>query len=140
MDQRLREIVRARSLGICEYCRFPEKFSVRPFHCDHVVARQHGGESTHENLAWACNHCNLHKGPNLTGIDPLTGQTTPLFNPRRDRWEEHFAWEKTRLVGRTPVGRTTVYVLDANNELLVATRAALIAERVYFADTPSKPD
>ena len=132
MDQRLRELVRERALGNCEYCRFPQQSSVRPFHCDHVVAQQHGGESVAENLAWACNHCNLHKGPNLTSIDPLTGQTTRLFNPRRDQWEELFLWEGAILVGRTAIGRATVNIVDANNRMLVATRAALMEEGVYF--------
>ncbi len=129
MDQRLRELVRERAGRHCEYCRFPQEFSVRPFHCDHVVAQQHGGEFVTENLAWACN---LHKGPNLTSIDPLTGQTTRLFNPRRDQWEEHFLWQGAVLVGRTAIGRATVHILDANNRMLVATPAALMEEDVYF--------
>ena len=29
-----------------------------------------------DNLALACIDCNLHKGPNLTGIDPETNQVT----------------------------------------------------------------
>ena len=132
MDQRLRELVREPALRNWEYCGFPQQFSVRPFHCDHVVAQQHGGESVAENLAWACNHCNLHKGPNLTSIDPVTGQTTRLFNPRRDQWEEHFLWEGAILVGRTAVGRATANIVDGNNRLLVATRAALMEEGVYF--------
>jgi 5-methylcytosine-specific restriction endonuclease McrA len=72
---------------------------------EHIVARQHGGSSMQENLAWACHHCNLHKGPNLTGIDPDSNEVVRLFHPRRDRWEEHFAVHGPRLVGRTPVGR-----------------------------------
>jgi 5-methylcytosine-specific restriction endonuclease McrA len=102
MDQRLRELVRERAGGHCEYCGFPQEFSVRPFHCDHVVAQQHGGETVTENLAWACNHCNLHKGPNLTSIDPLTGQTTRLFHPRSDHWEDHFLWQGPVLLAGPP--------------------------------------
>src|SRR4051794_9946237 len=101
MDQRLRELVRERARGRCEYCRFPETFGVRPFHCDHIIAEQHRGKSVIQNLAWACNHCNLHKGPNLSGIDPVTEETVRLFHPRHDSWNEHFAWEGAHLVGRT---------------------------------------
>jgi hypothetical protein len=132
MDQRLRELVRERAGGRCEYCGFPQKFSVRPFHCDHVVAQQHGGETVTENLAWACNHCNLHKGPNLTSIDPMTGQTTRLFHPRSDHWEDHFLWQRPVLAGRTTIGRATVYILDANEPMVAASRAALMQEGVYF--------
>lgn len=38
----------------------------------------------------------------------------PLFNPRTQRWEEHFELEGVWIVGRTPIGRTTVRVLAMN--------------------------
>jgi hypothetical protein len=47
----------------------------------------------------------LHKGPNLTGIDPHTGQVAPLFHPRRDRWSEHFDFEGARIEGISGSGR-----------------------------------
>jgi hypothetical protein len=84
------------------------------FHIEHVVPRQHGGSSDPKNLALACHHCNLHKGPNLTGIDPDTGRLEPLFHPRRQEWDEHFAMDGANVVGRTPTGRVTVRVLAMN--------------------------
>ena len=39
-------------------------------HVEHIVPRMHGGSDDLENLALACIDCNLHKGSNLTGIDP----------------------------------------------------------------------
>jgi 5-methylcytosine-specific restriction endonuclease McrA len=53
-----------------------------------VVARQHRGLDQASNLVWACHRCNLQKVSNLTGIDPVTGEVAPLFNLRRDRWED----------------------------------------------------
>jgi hypothetical protein len=41
--------------------------------------RQHGGPSQLDNLALACWHSNLKKDPNLTGIDPDTGQIARFF-------------------------------------------------------------
>lgn len=76
--------VRRRAGHGCEYCRIPQVAFRRPFHVEHVVARQHGGTTELDNLAFACWHCNLKKGPNLAGIDPETGQTVLLFNPRKD--------------------------------------------------------
>ena len=37
-----------------------------------------------------CYHCNLHKGPNLSGIDQESGALVRLFNPREDKWDDHF--------------------------------------------------
>jgi 5-methylcytosine-specific restriction endonuclease McrA len=61
----LRESVRERAGGRCEYCRLPDAaLSPEDFHVEHVVARKHGGDNGVENLAWACIFCNLYKGPN----------------------------------------------------------------------------
>lgn len=85
-------------------------------HLEHVRPRKHGGSDDASNLCLACIDCNLYKGPNLTGIDPDTGAITPLFNPRLQRWDEHFFWKGIRIVGRTSVGRATVVVLNMNSE------------------------
>ena len=69
----------------------PQAAFRRPFHIEHIVARQHGGLGDADNLALACWHCNLKKGPNLTGIDPVTGQVTALFNLRNNKSTDHFA-------------------------------------------------
>src|SRR5580692_12396034 len=45
----------------------------RGFHIEHIIARQHGGSTGLDNLAFACWTCNLKKGPNLSGIDPVAG-------------------------------------------------------------------
>jgi hypothetical protein len=131
--------VRRRAAGLCEYCRIPEAAFRRPFHIEHVIARQHGGASDIENLALACWTCNLKKGPNLTGIDPQTGQITPLFNPRSDRWANHFAFSGGTSIARgieirglTAVGRTTVVVLAMNAEFRKMTRYQLWREGVEF--------
>jgi hypothetical protein len=67
-------------------------------------------------LALACDRCSAHKGPNLTGIDPETGEIVPLFNPREHIWEEHFRWSEATIIGRTAIGRTTIRVLTMNAE------------------------
>ena len=67
------------------------------FHADHIIARQHGGESGWENPALACLHCNQHKGPNIAGRNPETGEIVELFHPRRDWWGDHFDWNRADL-------------------------------------------
>ena len=72
MNQSLFRRVWDRAKGRCEYCHMPASAYVSSFHVDHIVARQHGGESSLENLALACMHCNQRKGPNIAGMDPET--------------------------------------------------------------------
>jgi hypothetical protein len=101
------------------------------FPIDHIIAQQHRGPTRADNLALACVNCNAHKGPNIAGIDPETGATVPLFHPRRDRWPDHFEWRGAELVGRTPVGRATIVVLDINDPEIVAVRKSLREEGAF---------
>jgi hypothetical protein len=127
MDEALREFVRQRAGHRCEYCRLhQEQDPLAQFQIEHIIAKQHGGRDIPSNLALSCHHCNLHKGPNLTGIDPDTRKIVRLFNPRRHKWQHHFAWVGPRLVGRTAIGRTTVVVLAINDPERVGLREALI--------------
>jgi hypothetical protein len=96
------------------------------FHIEHVTARQHGGGDRPENLALACDRCNAYKGPNLTGIDPTSGEMVPLFHPRRDDWLSHFRVEKTIVVGVTATGRATVELLQMNADARVELRSLLV--------------
>lgn len=126
MDEALRQLVRTRAAQRCEYCHLEQKYApFAHFHVDHIVSRQHGGSDDSENLALACHHCNLHKGPNLTGVDPESGQITPLFNPRKEIWDRHFALRGILVVGLTPIGRTTVRVLAMNAPDRMQLRAEL---------------
>ena len=102
-----------------------------PLHIDHIIARQHGGTAALDNLALACIHCNRHKGPNIAGADPATGELVRLFHPRRDRWDEHFEWTGAQLIGTTSVGRATVAVLAINNPEFLAARRTLIEQSMF---------
>jgi len=126
MKPSLKRRVWKRANGICEYCRMPSDLYLAPYQIDHIVAEQHGGRTTLSNLALACFHCNLRKGPNIAGKDPATGKTIRLFNPRKDQWGVHFRWHGARLIGRTGIGRTTIHVLDINHRAYVLVRKALI--------------
>jgi hypothetical protein len=131
MDEALEKLVRERAGHCREYYRLPEKCSSLSFEIDHIIARQHGGETTASNLALAGFADNHHKGPNLGSIDPKTGKKVWLFHPRRHKWDRHFPWDGPMLVGRTPIGRATIEVLAINLPYRVAQRAALIEEGVF---------
>ncbi len=131
VDDILARHVYERAEGRCEYCQLPEDYSSIPFELDHIIAEQHGGATVASNLALACFADNHHKGPNIAGIDPKTGKRAWLYNPRRHKWHRHFRWDEAILIGRTPIGRATIAVLDINAPHRVLQRAALIHEGVF---------
>jgi HNH endonuclease len=116
MEPTIRNEVRQRAGNRCEYCRLrQENEEENPFHIEHIIAQQHGGTDALENLALACSWCNAVKGPNLSSIDPDSGELTRLYHPRRDRWDEHFRREGPYILGLTAVGRTTAWLLRFND-------------------------
>lgn len=134
MDEFLTAQVRERARNRCEYCRLADWQHPGVYEVEHVIAKKHGGPTVFGNLAYASLHCNRHKGSDLAGIDRQTSRTklVRLFNPRRHNWAHHFYWDGPLLVGRTPIGRVTVQVLDMNDELRVALREELMAEGTHF--------
>lgn len=126
MDASLRAFVVKRSSGHCEYCQIPQRFFTERFQIEHIVSRQHRGMTIESNLAVACARCNLHKGPNIAGIDPISEELVRLFNPRIDIWTEHFQQDLSgQVVGITAIGRTTAYVLSMNDPRRVELRVAI---------------
>src|SRR5690606_27592259 len=108
-----------------EYCRIHQSEEALSLHIEHIVSQKHGGATTENNLALACQNCNLHKGTNLTGVDPDSGLYVRLFHPRTDEWGEHFRYVGARIEGLTDIGRTTVRVLAMNDEDRVELRLLL---------------
>jgi 5-methylcytosine-specific restriction endonuclease McrA len=125
MNERTKARVRERAGNRCEYCLLDQTDSpLAALHIEHITPRIHGGTDAFENLALACIDCNLHKGPNLTGVDPQTRKITPLFHPRRDRWDDHFKWRGIYVMGKTATGRTTIRVLQMNSEDQLSLRSS----------------
>jgi hypothetical protein len=129
MDETTREQIRHRAGNVCEYCRLiqPAQPWVR-FHLEHIRPRQHCGTDDADNLALACGHCNRFKGPNLASIDPVSNELTRLFNPRTDKWADHFLLTEHRILGISAIGRVTVAVLKMNAADRVQLRQELSAE------------
>lgn len=128
MEELVRQLVRERAGNRCEYCRLPQQIgaTVR-FHIEHIRPCQHGGNDDPANLALACPTCNWNKGPNMSAVDPKTDILSPLFNPRSDRWREHFALVGLEIVGLTNVGRATLRLLRMNDPEYVEVRRELDA-------------
>jgi hypothetical protein len=126
MEKALIQLVRDRAGNRCEYCLLAQMHSKLTFPIDHIIAKQHGGETISQNLALCCGRCNYRKGPNISGIDPQTQQMCRLFNPRLDGWGTHFRYEGAVLGGITDIGRTTIAVLAINEAVRLAVRKALL--------------
>lgn len=104
----------------------PERFGFLAHQIDHVIPEKHGGRTDAANLALSCSLCNKHKGSDLVSIDPLTGQITPLFDPRQQIWAEHFTLlDDGILASSTREGRTTIRLLQLNRTERVEERKLL---------------
>jgi hypothetical protein len=133
----LKRRVGERAAGRCEYCRSPASISSQPFSVEHIIPKARGGASTAENLALACQGCNNHKYDRIEARDPASGDVVSLYHPRRDRWQDHFAWSDdfARILGVSPTGRGTV-TLHLNREGLVNLRRVLYATRKHPPPEP----
>ena len=127
----LQQQIRERAGGLCEYCHLPDTSTTLPFQIDHIIAEKHAGLTILENLAYCCLHCNAFKGPNIAGVDQETQEVVRLFHPRKDGWEEHFAWDGSRLLSPTSIGQVTIAVLAINAPYRLEVRQALSAEGVF---------
>lgn len=127
----LRRLVTERAKGYCEYCLLHQEDTGFTHHVDHLIALKHGGRTEEENLALACLECNLRKGSDLAALDPVEGTIALLFNPRVQRWSEHFTVVNASLVGTTPTGRATVALLRMNDPARFLERQRLIMAGRY---------
>ena len=152
-DDIVRLAVRLRARDACEYCLLP---TTSQFHVEYVIppvrwdAYAHGrlpavpplpgrqGPEHVDNFAWCCPFCNLAKQQRVT-FD--VGQRTHrLYDPRRDRWADHFAFARGYLIvaGIDGVGRATELALRFNatgpEAVLPIRQELLLAGRFEYAE------
>lgn len=126
----LRQRVWERASGLCEYCLLHEQDDWLGFQIDHLISRKHGGRTVFSNLALACLDCNLAKGSDLGSLAAKSGQLTPFFNPRKDKWTEHFRLNGARIVPLTESGEVTSRILAFNSaKRLLKRREIALAGR-----------
>jgi HNH endonuclease len=115
-------LVHERARNSCEYCQTCRDTIGQAMHVEHIDPN---GADVAENLCLACPTCNLSKARATSASDPATGATVPLFNPRTQRWQDHFRWIENarRVQGLTPTGRATVERLRMNQDRLVVARS-----------------
>src|SRR6266571_8206772 len=127
----LRREVIERAAGRCEYCLIHENDAPESHQLDHLIALKHGGKTVSENLALACIACNSYKGSDVASIDPVHQMIVPLYNPRVQKWEDHFQVVGAAIIGLSPIGRATIGLLRLNEDDRLATRRALVASGHY---------
>ena len=121
----LRQTIAARANLLCEYCLVAEADTFYGCEVDHIISLKHGGSSEVDNLAYACALCNRSKGSDIGSIS-ATGEFTRFFNPRTDRWAEHFVLEHAVIRALTTVGEVTAHILEFNNSARLHEREEMI--------------
>ncbi|HEY9802126.1 MAG TPA: HNH endonuclease [Leptolyngbyaceae cyanobacterium] len=118
VNDAIKKLVRQRAKFLCEYCHSSEEASAALFSIDHILPQSLSGSDEPDNLALACQRCNGYRYNFTTGIDPDTGEIVPLFNPRKQKWSDHFIWsvDGLTIIGITSTGRATCNRLDLNDE------------------------
>lgn len=124
----LEEKVRRRAKYRCGYCQTPQDLLAYKLEIEHLFPRGLGGETVEENLWLACRECNSHKAMKIRARDPLTKKLVKLFNPRGQKWHQHFDFGEdfTRVIGLTVCGRATVESLKMNTDWQTNARRAWI--------------
>ena len=123
-----REEVFKRAKGLCEYCQSQENYSNSTFEVEHIIPLSKDGETVLENLALSCSGCNKFKSARTFAFDSKSQTEVSFYNPRKDIWREHFAWNEdfTEIIGLTAKARVTIKALKLNRKNVVNLRKVLV--------------
>lgn len=127
----LRKMVAERARNRCEYCLLPQALALHMHEPDHIVPIQHGGHTDKDNLALSCMRCNRFKGPNIGPFDPETGNLVPFFDPRRQKWSDHFMEENAQIIPLTAEARVTLKIFRFNDEERVTEQEGMIEAGLF---------
>ncbi|WP_413163843.1 HNH endonuclease [Capilliphycus salinus ALCB114379] len=131
ISDKLRDKIANRADLLCEYCLISEGDTFLGCQVDHIISIKHGGATEANNLAFACVYCNRNKGSDLGSISRQTGELVIFFNPRTDRWNNHFQLQGARIEPITPIGEVTARILGFNEADRILERQLLINEGRY---------
>lgn len=123
ISEKIRQLVAQRALFRCEYCLIHNDDMFLSFEIDHIIPLKHGGSNHIDNLAYACPHCNQHKGSDFATL--LDDDIIRLFNPRRDFWSEHFETIDGQIIPKTRLGEATLKIFRFNHPDLIILRQLL---------------
>jgi 5-methylcytosine-specific restriction endonuclease McrA len=117
----------------CAYCQSPEALMGVTFEIEHILPLSLGGETIFDNLCFSCPTCNRHKANRIVALDPETDTEIPIFHPRKQHWNDHFAWNENvvTLIGTTAAGRATMEMLQMNRPVIVQLRRYWVALKLH---------
>ena len=127
----LRRSVASRANHLCEYCLIAEDDTFFGCQVDHIISLKHGGPTEPENLAYACAFCNRRKGSDIASIVPETGSLVRFYNPRIDKWADHFRLNGSIIEAVTEIGEATARILGINSQDRILEREALMKAGSY---------
>jgi hypothetical protein len=126
----LRRFAAERANHRCKYYLYPQEASLLACEVERLIAEKHGGPITADTLALACPYCNRFQGSDLGSLDPETRQLTPFYDPRKQRWLDHFTLDGAAIVPQPPEGRVTVHILQRNHPDRLAEHGCLMQARL----------
>ena len=127
VSENLRTQVELRAGEICEYCRIAIQDTYFGGEIDHIISLKHRGRTESENLALACQPCNRNKGSDLGSISETSGILVRFYNPRVDKWDEHFRVNSVaEIESLTEMGEVTAFIFGFNEPERIAERRGLI--------------
>ena len=127
LSERLRKRVEKRANDICEYCLIPIEETFFGGEIDHILSRKHGGQTVFENLALACQPCNRNKGSDLGSNSEISGKLTMFYNPRIDKWTEHFQLDdEANINPLSDIAEVTIRIFKFNDFERILERQGLI--------------
>jgi hypothetical protein len=129
LSDELKARIRSQAGNRCGYCRSHQQYVWGTLEIEHMLPKALGGSNEEANLWLACRPCNGYKSAQTHAIDPVTEQNVPLYNPRQQKWTEHFAWSNDgiNVLGLTACGRATVRALQLNNSFALTVRRSWVA-------------
>jgi hypothetical protein len=131
ISDELRRQVITRADNLCEYCLLDIEDTYLGGEVDHIISIKHGGATEANNLAYTCQPCNRNKGSDLGSMHWPSGQLVRFFNPRTDRWADHFELSGAFIKPLTEIGEVTARILGFNSEERLQERQGLIEEGRY---------
>jgi len=131
IPEKIRLAVAQRAGFRCEYCLMHEADLVIGAHIDHIISIKHGGSSTLQNLAYSCLIYNVNKVSDIATMLLPSEKPIRFFNPRKDRWADHFDLVDGSISPKTEIGIATVKILDLNATERVLRRRLLALSGRY---------